>query len=452
LTDDNKDWLLSYVSGQNFYNKKLKFSEDTATEYIRRLRRYCKAVDKTPDELIKLKPTHLELAVMLQKGISAEEINENAAEDLLESFLARETIYDERSKQENPFTPNVKLGILNAVKSFYLATRGRELASDVGENIEAPPPKKRTPSIDECVMLDEAMTTHRDRFLVWFLESCPVRQGTLRKLVWKDLKPLDDPQVPYWISIEAARLKGKGLKKYKGAKHIGFLHYLAVQKLEAYKQELKQRHIEYTEDSPIFMAYNNNPWGQKIGGPMQHFNRIFSNASEMAFKDFPKTRYSPQDFRDIISTIVEKPQVKANVNLAKPLTSHKPSGVEAIYANHPDNDYLELFKMCMPFLIPKTVEEVEAERQRDNAEHKQIEDRQQQQIDEANKKIEEINEKFNQVDKTCDGLIEYMKAGVHVLPAKDNELLRFVSKETWDEIQSIKDKKLREKAIEELKK
>jgi hypothetical protein len=28
LTDDNRTWLLSFVSGQNFFNKKLKNSKD----------------------------------------------------------------------------------------------------------------------------------------------------------------------------------------------------------------------------------------------------------------------------------------------------------------------------------------------------------------------------------------------------------------------------------------
>ena len=85
------------------------------------------------------------------------------------------------------------------------------------------------------------MTTQRDKFMLWFLVSCPVRAGTLRKLVWKDLKPLDDAEVPYWINVKSDRLKGQGKGKYKGAKHVGFLHYYAAQKLKAYKLGLKQK-------------------------------------------------------------------------------------------------------------------------------------------------------------------------------------------------------------------
>jgi hypothetical protein len=99
LTDDNKTWLLSFVSGQNFYNKKLKNSGDTETEYTRKLQRYCDAVGKNPDELIALKLEGL------QNPATEKEF---AAEELLESFL-----------DNSGLTPSSQLGLLTAVKSFY---------------------------------------------------------------------------------------------------------------------------------------------------------------------------------------------------------------------------------------------------------------------------------------------------------------------------------------------
>jgi hypothetical protein len=347
MTDAHKAWLLSFVSGQNFYNKKLKNSKDTEIEYIRRLKRYCDAVGKNPDELIALKLEGL------QKPAT---VTEFQAEELLENYL-----------DNSGLTPSVQLGVLTAVKSFYSSTRGRDLAADVGENIEVPEAKKRTPTFQDCLDLENAMTNQRNKFLVWFVESCPVRAGTLRKLKMRDLKTLDDKDVPFWISIESARLKGAGKGKYKGSKHVGFLHYYAAQKLEAYKKELAQKGIEYNEDSPLFMAYDTNPFGSSKGSALMETKAIFRDGSELAWKDLTKKRFSVHDFRDIISTVLEKPQVKANVNLAKPLTSHKPSGIEATYANHSDNgdkpneDHLELFKMCLPFLVPETVPELKTE-------------------------------------------------------------------------------------------
>ncbi len=98
------------------------------------------------------------------------------------------------------------------------------------------------------------------------------------------------------------------------------------------------------------MAYNNNPWGAVKGGPLMTTSGIFERASEIAWGNLAKKRFSIHDIRDVISTVLEKPQVKANANLAKPLTSHKPTGIEATYANHqdsedkPNEDYLTLFQ------------------------------------------------------------------------------------------------------------
>ena len=175
---------MRFVSGQNFYNKKLKNSKDTETLYTYRLKNYCDSIGKNPDELIALKLEGL------QNPATEKEFQ---AEELLENYL-----------DNCGLTPNAKLGIVTAIKSFYGSTRGRDLVKDVGENIEVPEAKKRTPTVEDCVKLENAMTYRRDKFLVWFLESCPVRKGTLRKLIWKDLKPLNDKDVPYWISIESS--------------------------------------------------------------------------------------------------------------------------------------------------------------------------------------------------------------------------------------------------------
>jgi hypothetical protein len=243
----------------------------------------------------------------------------------------------------------------------------RDLAKQTGKTIDAPERKQRTPTVDDCVKLESEMANDRNIFLLWFLESCPTRVGTPKQLTWKDLKPLNDKDVPFWIYVKADRLKGHGKGRYKKAKYIGFLHSYAVQKLEAYKQELKEMEINYTEESPIFMTYHTNPHGSKKGSKMVNFNDAFTDASILAFGDDVTKHFSPHDFRDVLSIVLEHPKVKANTNLAKPLTSHKPLGVEASYASHestedkPNAELLELFKMCLPFLIPETVGELKAE-------------------------------------------------------------------------------------------
>ena len=90
--------------------------------YISRIASYCFNVGKNPDELIKLKLEGLQ-------NLNSEK--EFQAEDLLEKFL-RQDKYLRKDKDGNTieveFTENSKNGLLAAVKSFYVSTRGRDLA------------------------------------------------------------------------------------------------------------------------------------------------------------------------------------------------------------------------------------------------------------------------------------------------------------------------------------
>jgi integrase len=397
LTDSDKAWLLNFESGRNFYNAKMKNSEITEKTYTRWFKKYSDDLGKNPDELILLKPNVVEVSMMIQKGLTT--INPNEADKVLENYLANDEI-----------TPSNKLVILTTVKSFY-SSNLRDLAKITGKSIEAPERKQRSPTVDDCVKLESRMSNARNAFLLWFLESCPVRVGTLKQLKWKDLRPLNDPQVPYWIYVKADRLKGSGKGRYKKAKHVGFLHYYAVQKLEEYKRELEKMEIKYDENSPIFMAYHKNPHGSEKGSKMVNFNDAFTDASILAFGDDIKKHFSPHDFRDIISTVLENPKVKANPNLAKPLTSHKPVGIEASYANHqteedkPNADYLELFKMCLPYLIPETVPELKSEL-----------DQTKQELTETKEKYDDLEGKF--VMQLAEKQKETMKAVLKMLKAQ----------------------------------
>jgi hypothetical protein len=324
--------------------------------YISRIVSYCFNVDKTPDELIALKLEGL------QNPATTKEFQ---AEELLENFLRQDELYHlvDGKKEKAPFTENSKIGLLAAVKSFYESTRGRNLAKDTGSFLELPEAKKRTPIIEDCLKLEGAMTTARDKFLVWFLQSCPVRKGTLHQLTIGDLKPLNEKDYPYWIRIDAKRLKGNGKGKYKKAKHIGFLHYHAAQKLEDYKQEIKAKGLTITDSSPLFMSYKSTKKGSLKGGKLTNIFAIFVDASNKAFNS--TKRFSPHDFRDVIPTALKK--LKISGNLVKPLSSHVPQGIEAVYEgdtdseDKPDKDLLQTLKQCLPYLIPASTAQLKAE-------------------------------------------------------------------------------------------
>ena len=75
LTDNSKEWLLFFISGQNFHYKKCKNSKMTEQIYISRIVSYCINSGKNPDEHIALKLEGLQ-NVNTQKEFQAEELFE----------------------------------------------------------------------------------------------------------------------------------------------------------------------------------------------------------------------------------------------------------------------------------------------------------------------------------------------------------------------------------------
>ena len=371
MKDIIEAWLLSFECGRKWFNT--ISSARTKEMYSKCLKQYCDALEKTPDELLKLKPTLFEIAQMMQKG-SAGAKCEFQAENLLDNYL-----YNTQD-----VTIHIKISILCAVKSFYKAN-WRELNGNVGKNLTLPEPRRRTPKLQDIIAMEDAMSYQRDKAILWFLESTPVRHTTFVNLYWRDLKSTSEllkevrseaqgqltrtveedkeltKLVPYYLVLGAERLKGAGKGKYKGIRHIGFLHHYAVEKLEKYKFELKQYGIETTPDSPIFLALSNNRFNEGKGDRLKGISYIFSSACELAWNDENK-RFSPQDMRDLLQGALEK--VEVNKNLISPLISHKVKGVDKHYSNHDIDEFLQVFVKALPLLVPQTVEQVRAETQK----------------------------------------------------------------------------------------
>ena len=122
-------------------------AENTKNMYLKHLKRYCDAVSKNPDELIEFKIDGL-------RNVTTPK--EFQAEALINDFLFH-----------GDLTATTQVLILASVKSFYKAN-WRELNSNVGQGIELPEPKKRTPKLQDIVELDEVMTSHRDRAIFGF--------------------------------------------------------------------------------------------------------------------------------------------------------------------------------------------------------------------------------------------------------------------------------------------
>lgn len=80
MTDSIEAWLLSFDCGKKWFNT--ISSARTKEMYSKGLKQYCDAVGKTPDELLKLKPTLFEIAQLMQKGTVGTD-SEFQAENLL---------------------------------------------------------------------------------------------------------------------------------------------------------------------------------------------------------------------------------------------------------------------------------------------------------------------------------------------------------------------------------
>ncbi len=327
MTNEIQDWILSFNSGMAWFNKLA--ANSTKDTYLPRFKKYCDWAKRDPDQLIDLKVEGL-------KAINTPK--EFGAENLLETFLTT-------SKDK----PSIKLAIRTAVLSFYKANR-RPLIEIV--DITTPESKKRCPKLSDIEDLDNAFPFLRDKAIVWFVASAPFRVETLTKLRWDDLKPTGDEDVPFYIMIEAERLKGSGRGKYKGMRQVAFLHSLAARKLEAYKKELQEKGYAFKEDSPVFVPYRQKRRLRRM--TTANIEKNFIKSSFRAWHDLEGKSFSPHDFRSFVQTAMENAGV--NPNMIAVMLGHKPKGIDFHYSEHDVQDLMQKFKAALPYLLPQEVE------------------------------------------------------------------------------------------------
>lgn len=189
MTTELEFWLQSYPEGKAWFNT-LK-SEQTKRSWIGRFFNYCQAVNKSPTELIDLK---------LDGTKNTGTAKEWQAEQLFVNYL-----------NDNLTSDNVRCSVKSAVRAFYHAN-WRDLNRNAGENISQPEPKQRTPKMEDLIDLCDNMTFKRDKFLIWFLDSCPFRVGTVSKLLWKDLLMATETKLTF---LEYCTLKEKEKENMK---------------------------------------------------------------------------------------------------------------------------------------------------------------------------------------------------------------------------------------------
>ncbi|HLN90116.1 MAG TPA: site-specific integrase [Candidatus Binatia bacterium] len=364
MDDERADWIISFASGRTWQNKLA--SKLTKAKFTAYFKKYCDAVQKDPDQLIAFKVEGLQ-------NVGTEK--EFQAENLLEDFFAKSTM-----------KPTAKLMLKNAVFSFYKHNR-RALEPSTASNVkdETPESKKRKPTIEDILTLENVAHSARDKALLWFIASTSCRVGTIVQLKWNDLKPTGNDKVPYMLEIESARLKGAGVGKYKGLKQITFLHKMAYEKLIAYREEAQLEKMDkkgsilkkgypLNPDSPLFIAYWNKGVTQAIA--IKAINGFFDDLSLRAWGDLEKKRFSPHDFREFFQSALENANVPAN--MISPIMAHKVKGVDQSYSSHDFKELLIKYETALPYLIPKSVSVLQSELVQQETKYKT----QQQQIDE----------------------------------------------------------------------
>ena len=350
-------WLSSFASGQKWLEK--IGSVNTKKIFTDYFKRYCDYTKQTPDQLIALKVQGLQ-------NVGTEK--EFIAEDLLETYF----------RENKGMKPTARLMMRSTVFSFYKHNK-RSLEPSTASNIknETPESKKRKPSLEDLTALEVVMRTARDKAMLWFTASTSVRVGTLVLLKWCDLKQTENPNVPYSLEIESARLKGCGKGRYKGNKQICFVHKFASEKLEQYRAEAKQKGYELKDDSPLFVAYYQKG-KEKPQKPLttKGINELFNHVSLAAFGDLEKKRFSIHDLREFYQSALESAGIQEN--LISPLMAHKIAGIAQNYSSHDCKELIGKYETALPYLIPKSNSVLESELKETESKFKN----QQQQIEE----------------------------------------------------------------------
>jgi len=190
----------------------------------------------------------------------------------------------------------------------------------------------------------------------------------------------------------------------------------------SYKQEAIKKGYNLKPDSPIFVAYWNK--GKITPLTIKGINNLFDDFSLDAFGDLEIKRFSPHDTREFFQSALENAGVQANI--ISPIMAHKIKGVDAHYSSHDFKELLIKYESALPYLIPKSIGELEAEVQQRTKENEQ----QQKAIDvikeEHKKENEEQNAKIANMENQFKEFVNLIRDGkLHVVTKDDKQQVAY---------------------------
>lgn len=279
------------------------------------LYRYCKAVGKTPDELLALK----------------EDTKSRDAEYLLDDFV-----------RKSPFTDSVTYVISTAVKSFY-----KYNYSSLEKASGMIPPEKKKPyrkhSKEELMKIYRSTQNPRDRALITFVWSTAIAKESLTKIKWSNLEEDWEKQELPHLSLSDRIIKGHGRGKYRGVEQHTFLTPEAKRDLIDYQDWLyRTKGIKLgAPDEPIFIDLRYGNKVKSIGyASLGRLAMVLSQRSGIPFNWHDARRY--------VETALE--EIRINPNWARKIRGRKVRGEEAPYSRPAIEQLRAKYKEAVPLL------------------------------------------------------------------------------------------------------
>jgi len=294
-------WINEHsVCLQNYLNHLNAEKNRLATEiYL-----YCEWVGQKQDLG---KPIEPEALLELKTGF-----NDYRAENLLESFIAAETVF-----------PDVKKWTMHNTIHAFFGRNHRPLDSK-SARMERPESKDRPlPSKKNRVALVEACYTPRDRALIVYSCSTAIARETMAKLQWCYFEDDWEKQETPSLNIPGSILKGHGKGKYRGTRQIAFLTPEAKQLTFEYRDWYSKtfNHRWVSEDF-VFLNDKGAP-GEPIT-PDSLSEHIWTLSKRAGIS------FGIHDGRDIVQTALES--VGCPQNWVKKIKGRKCSGEERPYS------------------------------------------------------------------------------------------------------------------------
>ncbi len=307
-----KEKLAAYVDDHPLVELWLAgLAEGTRHNYTKAMILYSEHTGLTPQELLDLK-----------------ENGGRKAERLLDTFVVKvEGVTDARKKI-------CVTAIHSFYKNHYLDLAARSGYSKV-KYVEAN--NQKCPTQDEVRELTRNAHIRNDA-IVNVASSGGFRLGTLQKLTWGDFEELWtwDGKIPVYVSVDSARLKGKG---YKGTvEQHTFMTRHASEVLLRYAEWVRQRG-EITPESPLFISRGANQHAKSFTAMSD--NSIWATVTSLG-------DYGPHDLRRFQQTQLEAARV--NPNWIKKMQGKKLRGEDNPYSRPKIEQMRNVFKIAEPFL------------------------------------------------------------------------------------------------------